>query len=108
MMNQGVDLDLPKENATPLELDSEEQLVLSIDRDLNYYINESRFTADEMLAKLTAIAEANPDQPVFLRADAEVPYREVAHLLAAAKRAGMPRVGMVFDPGAPDAEEGTE
>jgi biopolymer transport protein TolR len=105
MMNQGVDLDLPKENATPLELDSEEQLVLSIDAELNYYINESMFTSDEMLSKLSAIAEANPDQPVFLRADATVPYREVAHLLAAAKRAGMPRVGMVFDPGAPDKEE---
>ena len=65
---------------------------------MNYYINESKFTANEMPKKLRALADANPNKPVFIRADGEVPYREVARLLAAAKRAGMPRVGMVFDP----------
>ena len=98
MMNQGVEVDLPKEDAQPLTADAEDQMILSIDRELNYYINESKFTADEMPKKLRALADANPNKPVFIRADGEVPYREVARLLAAAKRAGMPRVGMVFDP----------
>ncbi len=98
MMNQGVEVDLPKEDAQPLTADAEDQMILSIDSELNYYINESKFTANEMPKKLRALADANPNKPVFIRADGEVPYREVARLLAAAKRAGMPRVGMVFDP----------
>ena len=102
MMNQGVEIDLPKEDAQPLSADTEEQLILSIDNELRYYINESMFTAKEMPTKLAAIADANPNKPVFIRADGSVPYREVARLLAAAKRAGMPRVGMVFDPGVLD------
>lgn len=103
MLNQGVEIDLPKEDAQPLSADAEEQLILSIDKELNYYINESRFTSQEMPKKLRALADANPDKPVFIRADGEVPYKEVAKLLAAAKMAGMPRVGMVFDPA--DMEE---
>jgi biopolymer transport protein TolR len=99
LMNAGVDIDLPKEEAPPIEV-KEDQLVLSIDKEKNYFIQESKFTAEEMPAKLKAIAEANPDQPVFLKADGTVPYSEVAFLLAAAKRAGIPRVGLVFEPGA--------
>lgn len=106
MLNQGVEIDLPKEDAQPLSADSEEQLILSIDKELNYYINESRFTSEEMPKKLRALADANPNKPVFIRADGDVPYKEVAKLLAAAKMAGMPRVGMVFDPA--DMEEVVE
>ena len=99
LMNAGVDVDLPKAEAPPITM-PEEQMILAIDKDLAYYINESKFTAEELPAKLHAIAEANPDQAVFLRADEAVPYREVAYLLAAAKNAGIPRVGLVFEPGA--------
>jgi len=103
--NAGVDVDLPKEEAPPLE-NPEEQLLLSIDRDLNYYINDNQFTGEELRSKLGAIAKANPDQPVFLRADGSVPYREIAKLMAAAKKAGMPRVGLVFDPMGKTDEDG--
>jgi biopolymer transport protein TolR len=98
LLTQGVDVDLPQADAPPLEMDSEDQLILSIDKDLNFFINESSFTSDEMPDKLAAIAKANPGQPIFLQADGNVPYREVARLLGAAKLAGFPRVGMVFSP----------
>ena len=106
MNNAGVEIDLPKEEGPPLD-PAEEQLILSIDADLTYYINDNSFSEDELPATLKAVAKANPDMPVFLRAAGTVPYSTVAHVLSAAKQAGMPRVGLVFDPmGAPD--EGDE
>ncbi len=103
--NAGVEIDLPREEAPPLG-QNEEQLILSIDGELGYWINDSAFKKEEMAQKLAAIAEANPGQDVFLRADGSVPYRAVAELLAAAKAAGMPKVGLVFDPtGDPNGEE---
>src|SRR5688500_4191961 len=74
MMNAGVDIDLPQVNAPPISQDSDQQLVLAIDAELNYYIGDNMFTGEEMPAKLAAIVLANPDQPVFLRADGAVPY----------------------------------
>jgi len=96
--NAGIEVDLPKADTPPLEMDDEDQLVLTMDADRMVWIDETAFTIDELGPKLTAIAEANPDQPVFLRADGNLPYKEVVGLLELAKQAGMPRVGLVFDP----------
>jgi biopolymer transport protein TolR len=109
MMNSaGVEVDLPRADAPPLDQDEDNQLVLSIDADLNYYIGEYRYEAEELPEKLAAIALANPDQPVFLRADGEVPYRAVAAVMGAAKSAGMVRVGLVFEPGVGDLSKPEE
>jgi biopolymer transport protein TolR len=97
--NSGIDVDLPKEQAPPLD-SVDDQLVLGIDKDLKFYLNDTETPREELPAKLKAIAEANPDAPIFLKADREVPYGEVAWVLSAAKKAGMPRLGFVFDPGA--------
>ncbi|MBT3218774.1 MAG: biopolymer transporter ExbD [Proteobacteria bacterium] len=102
--NAGVEIDLPKADAPPLDLEAD-PLVLAIDGELNYFIKESMFTLEEMKVKLPAIAKANPDEPVFLKADKDVPYGKVAQLLGIAKNSGMPRVGLVFDPTALGLEE---
>jgi biopolymer transport protein TolR len=102
--NAGVDIDLPKEEAPPLD-PADDPLILSIDGELGYWINDSAYPKDEIGPKLAAIAEANPDTPVFLRADGSVPYRVVAELLSDAKAAGRPRVGLVFDPAPPKPED---
>lgn len=101
--SSGVEVALPKSEAPPLD-DSEEQVVLSIDADLNYYILDQSFTAEELPPRLAALATADPDRPVFVRADGGVPYRHVAALLGIAKKAGIPKVGLVFEPGVGDLE----
>ncbi len=104
--NAGIEVDLPKAETPPLDMSEEDQLVLTMDVERMVWIDETAFTVKELGPKLTAIAEANPDQPVFLRADGNLPYKEVVGLLELAKRAGMPRVGLVFDPtGVEDEEE---
>jgi biopolymer transport protein TolR len=103
MNNSGINVDLPKAETPPLEI-SEDQLVLTMDAERKVYINEDTtgFTLDELPGRLRAIAEANPERPVFLRADGALAYRDVVGLLEIAKRAGMPRVGLVFDPTDPE------
>ena len=98
MNNSGVAIDLPKEVAPPLDEAQEDQLILELDAERRLYLNETEYTLEELQPKLKALAEVKPDAPVFLRADGSVPYKEVASILALAKRSGMPRVGLVFDP----------
>lgn len=108
MNNAGVEIELPRADAPPLEQDPDDpQLVLSIDADGNHWIGENQYDAAELPAKLAAIAKANPEQDVFLRADGSVPYRDIAGLLGAAKSAGMFRVGLVFEPGTDVGEDRT-
>ena len=105
MMTTGMEVELPHVDAPSLPSD-EEQMVLSITRDGTYYINEHEFTLAELGPKLEAIAEANPNQDIFLKADGDVPYEKVAQLMALCTKAGIARLGMVTQPGtAPAADE---
>lgn len=100
MMNQGLEVDLPDANANALPADTEDDmLTLSITESGQYYINKREILADELSAKLAAISEANPDQAVYLKADANVPYEKVAQLMAACTQAGITKIGMVTEPG---------
>jgi len=98
LMNQGVDIDLPQASAQPLE-GAEDQLVLSIDKDLKHYLNETEIPVDQLGNKLKAIAAEAPGQPVFVRADGSIPYKHVISAMALLKNAGIPKVGLVSNPG---------
>ena len=102
MMSTGVEMELPRADAPPLT-NAEDQLVLSIDAQEQYFIGDNAFPFEELPAKLSAIAEANPEQQVFVRADGSLPYEKVLQLLAVAKNAGIPKVGLVTQPGPPPA-----
>ena len=98
MMNQGVQVELPKATADQLPSD-EKALILSIDQSGNYYMAEESYSIDELRLKLQAIANVNPDKEVFIRADGQVPYEKVAQLMASCTQAGITKLGMVTEPG---------
>jgi len=102
LMTTGVEMELPRAEAPPLQADDDQQMVLSVTADEVYYINDTQLTFDEMKIKLTAIATANPDQQVFVRADGKLQYERVLQLLAVAKGCGIPKVGLVTQPGPVD------
>ena len=97
LMTTGLDVNLPRADAPSIEL-PEEQLVLIIDADGKTFLNEHAFTWQELEEKIPAIAQANPDQDVFLKADGKVPYEQVARLMALCTRAGIARMGMITQP----------
>ena len=98
MMNQGVQVQLPKASADQLPTD-EKALILSISEKGEYFMAEEGYELGELKMKLQAIATANPDKEVFIRADALVPYEKVAQLMAACTQAGITKLGMVTEPG---------
>ena len=98
LMTTGMKVELPRAEAPPLA-SSEKQMVLSITDEGKYFLGEYEFTIEELGPKLAAIAASNPDQDVFLKADGQVPYEKVAQLMALCTEAGIPRLGMVTQPG---------
>ena len=98
MMNQGVQVELPKTDAETLPSE-EKSLILSIKQDGSYYLAEEPYELVDLKPKLLALAQNNPEKEVFIRADAQVPYEKVAQLMAACTRAGITKLGMVTEPG---------
>ena len=97
MMVQGQNVDLPRAEGMALKMD-ENQMILSVTDQGLYFINDTPIPAEQLESKLIAIAANNPTQQVFVKADGRVPYERVAHLIGAAKKAGIPRVGLVTQP----------
>ena len=96
MLQQGVDVDLPKTKPSPIKID-EERLVVTVTKTKNVYINKRSFTVKELQEKLATIRKSDPGKEVFLRADKNVPYGTVVQVMAAIKDAGISKLGMVTD-----------
>ena len=97
ILQQGVDINLPKVKAAALT-GEEQQLVVAVNRTGQVYLNDTPITVPELGPKLQAILKVRPDRQVFLRADAAVPYGHVMEVMAAIRQAGVQRLGMVTAP----------
>jgi biopolymer transport protein TolR len=97
MMMQGVDVNLPKTATQPIRTE-EERLVVTITAKQQIYLNEYQITLESLVKKLEAIYRNQPDRAVFLRADRTVPYGFVVEVMAAVRRSGIVRMGMVTEP----------
>jgi biopolymer transport protein TolR len=94
ILQQGVSVDLPRAEAGPLA-GKDDQLIVSVTRGGDLYLNEKRLAPASLEAELRQIAASQPEGQVFVRADQSVPYGEVVRVMAAIRAAGIRRVGMV-------------
>ncbi len=97
MMQQGVQVNLPKAQAKSLNA-QEETVVVSIDKDNRVFVNDAQISPGELKDKLSAMFAAKTKKEVFLKADKMVPYGEVVKTMADIKGAGIERLGMVTEP----------
>ena len=94
LLQQGVDVNLPK--AKGKDLPPEERISIVIKRDRTIYMNETPLTIPQMCGKLEAISKLNPN--IFLKADKDVPYGLVVEVMGEIKEAGIEKLGMITEP----------
>jgi biopolymer transport protein TolR len=97
MMQQGIQVDLPKANAQTIN-ETPEQLILVITKDRQVLINGKTIAVNTLRAKLEAIATAKPSIEVLIQGDQETPYGFIAQAMAEVKLARIQRVGLVTVP----------
>ena len=98
ILQQGVELELPKETIAPIEGEGE-QLIVSIDKDGVVYIGEgNRVDMQTVGAKLSAILTNRQDKRVFIKADKRVSYGSVMGVMASMRREGITKVGLLTEP----------
>lgn len=97
LLTQGVNVELPKTDAPPMQQNIE-PLVVSIDRKGDIYLQKARIELAQLAPRIKAIREQKKDLPVFVRGDARTPYEYVARVMGALSAAGIEKVGLVTDP----------
>ncbi len=98
LMQQGVQVDLPKANTGSLN-DVPDQLVLVVNKSKQISINGNTVAAGTLRSKLEAISSVKPQVQVFVRADQNLPYGYITQVMAEIKKAKIHRVGLVTEPG---------
>ncbi|MBE9486526.1 MAG: protein TolR [Desulfuromonadales bacterium] len=96
MLDQGVQVDLPEVAESPSLLAQQEPLVVTIERSGKIFIGKAEVKQISKLGPVLQQAlKGKPDREVFLEADQKVPYGRVVQVMAAVKRAGVEKLGMV-------------
>ena len=102
LLTQGVKVDLPQADAEPLDVETQEPLVVTIDAAGDYYVNygENQGTPVEpriLAARVGALLRHRPGLSVVVRGDENVPYGDVVALMTILQRAGAPSVGLMTE-----------
>ena len=102
LLTQGVKVDLPQADAEPLDVETQEPLVVTIDAAGGYYLNygEDQDVPIEprvLAARVGALLRHRPGLSVVVRGDENVPYGDVVILMTILQRAGAPSVGLMTE-----------
>ena len=97
MLQHEVEVNLPEVTNEP-RTPTDEQLVLTVTKEGSVFLNNTAYTLEALRPQLQVLSRAQPDQEMFLRADAEVPYGTVVQVMDAVKKAGILRLGMITQP----------
>jgi biopolymer transport protein TolR len=96
ILQQGVGVELPRVEADSMA-GQEDQLVVAVSREGEVYLNAAELEIEALQTTLAAAVRNRPDQTVYLRADKNVMYGRVVEVMAAVRRAGVVRLGMVTE-----------
>ena len=95
-------IDLPSSTASP-QKKPDKPTYVSIKSDLTLAIGEDLVKRVDLVRSLDAMADANKDRFIFLRADRAVPYGELMDVLEILRAGGYARIKLVALEGVPDA-----
>jgi biopolymer transport protein TolR len=95
IMQGGVDVQLPRAEARPLQ--PKEGLIVSVDSRGRIFVDESPLTLEEFRAAFPAMVRARKPSGIYLRGDARVDYGQVVRVLAVMRAAGVGDVGLVAE-----------
>ena len=97
MMQQGLDVNLPKTASTGVSLD-EDPFVLSIDSNGKIKASESSLSLGDLREKIKAIFTTRKNKQVYIQADRKVDYGVVAEVMGEVRAAGIFNISLITLP----------
>ncbi len=102
MLTQGVNVELPQAGADPVDTQDNEPVIVTVDKDGNYYIDiggdpAEPVTEDVVFDRVSKVLATNPKKLLLVRGDKGVDYEAVVMLMTLLQQAGAPSVGLVTE-----------
>ena len=96
LLATGVHVDLPKVKSAPMPLDDAKLMVI-VTADGNVFLGKDDITGD-LENKLKTNAKLQEQKELYIQGDEHAQYGAVLRVMAAARLAGVEKLGMVTDP----------
>jgi biopolymer transport protein TolR len=108
LLNLGVEVELPKADAEPLDSEqNEEPLVVTVLRNGDLYLNaggdldgttSGLIDPESLVTTVSAIVRRNPEIQVLVGGDERVDYGQVYNAMVLLQKAGVAKLGLMSDP----------
>lgn len=96
MLIAGIEVDLPKTESAPVS-GQFKPLVVSIDKNNELYITETKIDPKELIPKLENITKEKKDTRIFVKGDKSVPYGVIVEIMSRIHSAGFTKVALISD-----------
>jgi biopolymer transport protein TolR len=96
LLTTGVHVDLPKAKSAPMQADDTKMLVI-VTVDEHVFLGKDEITG-AVEDRLKNNARLQEERELYIQADENVKYGAVLRVMAAARSAGVEKLGMITDP----------
>jgi biopolymer transport protein TolR len=97
LMQQGIEVDVPKTSSTGVEM-TDEPFLIVIHKDRRIVSGKVKLELSSMGEKLRAIFKNRKNKQVYIQADRQVDYGVVAEAMAEIRSAGITNIGLITLP----------
>ena len=97
LMQQGIEVDLPKTASSGVDL-NEEPFVLVIDANKKITAAKNPVTIEQLRPKISSIFQNRKNKQVYIQADRKVEYGVVAEVMAEIRAAGVFNISLITIP----------
>jgi len=102
IVQQGVEIELPKLTANSLPPDQQEPVILTVSKTGDYYLNIGdnlkKPVSDEVVTqRIALVLKQKPTTPILVRGDKEVDYGAVTTAMVLLQSAGVEKVGLMTE-----------
>ena len=97
MMFSGVKLDLPKTRKVNNVKLTSEQVILSVSGAGEFYLGKEKYLKEELQQAITNRFKETKTDTLYLRADYQLKYGNIADLIAELKRSGVHKIALVTE-----------
>ncbi|KFL90420.1 Tol biopolymer transport system, TolR protein [Acetobacter malorum] len=94
MLTSGVNVDLPKTDAKPVNSDTK-PITVSIRADGSLYLGDSEVSPEQLVAQLKAASNNDPSHRIFVRGDAHIDYGRVMQVMGQVTEGGFTHVALL-------------
>ena len=102
IVQQGVEIELPKVSANSLPPDQQEPVILTVSKTGDYYLNigdnlKKPVTDDVITQRIALVLKQKPQTPILVRGDKDANYGSVTTAMVLLQSAGVEKVGLMTE-----------